>query len=185
MAQCEEDIVQNTTMADDVVCISDDDERDDDPSTSARSSIRQMGAHSNTYENETIGLAVQSLRTTLGLSQSRQAQNENESTRDEVIYVPDDNDEESFIIGPIRKICMKIIFGRVLKAPTEFPYELLQEIDAHMEHNVKGVSQATVKCVWECVLEQLSIMRITYSPHIDVCSICANTHTYIYRMHFT
>lgn len=159
-AQCEGDIIRHTTMADDdVVFISDDEERDDDPSNR-----RRMGEHSNTYEigpvlAHTLGGGVVVL------------EQPNETAKDEVIYVPDDNDEESFIIGPIRNTSMKIIFGCALKAPTQFPYGLLQEIKSHMENNVKGVSNATVKCVWECVLEQLSVMRIAYSPHIDVCSI--------------
>lgn len=156
---------------DDVVCISDDDERNDGPSTSASSGIRHMGDHSNTYEH---GAALEpSVVGNIAFIPRRQ----NGPPKDEVIYVPDDNDEESFIIGPIRKISMKIIFGCALKAPAEFPYRLLHEINTHMENNVKSVSTATVKCVWECVLEQLSAMRIAYSSHIDVCILC----TALYR----
>lgn len=174
MAQCEEDIVRN--MADDVVCISDDDERDEDSSNSAYPGA-QVGANVNAMGPRQAQNPAQNPAQNL---------NEHESAKDDVIYVPDDNDEESFIIGPIRKISMKIIFGCALKAPTEFPYGLLHEINAHMENNVKGVSKATVKCVWECVLEQLSIMRIAYSPHIDVCirfsiyaPICLSIYIYL------
>lgn len=86
-------------------------------------------------------------------------------------YVLDDVEEESLLIDPIRKKSFAIIFGSCLKPPTEFPYELLLEINAHVEKNLQdgtNLSVTTERNVWEYVLEQLSVMRIAYSKHIDV-----------------
>lgn len=159
MAQSEEDVVRqkNNTMADDVVCISDD---DDGPSPSANANDRQTyGGHYNAYENLQIYNPTK-----------RAEEEESNDDREDVVYVPDDNEEEKFLIGPIRKKASAIIFGSRLNAPTEFPYEALADIDSHVEKSLKNVPGTTEKNIWECILEQLSIMRIAYSKHIDVCT---------------
>lgn len=175
MAQSEEDVVRqkNITMADDVVCISDDDDRDDNTST-ANSGGGQLGGHYNVYEEYVYYAESRRTRSTLESNQSIQAQQSNEDEiddRDDVVYVPDDSEEEKFLIGPIRKKASAIIFGSRLNAPIEFPYEMLADIDSHVEKSLKNVSVTTEKNIWECILEQLSIMRIAYSQHIDVCIV--------------
>lgn len=175
MAQSEEDVVRqkNNTMADDVVCISDDDDRDDGPSTSANAVHRQQqGGHYNIYEE--FGYLKGAAETIANQSTRAQQSNDDETDDrddDAVVYVPDDSEEEKFLIGPIRKKASAIIFGSRLNAPNEFPFELLADIDSHVEKSLKNVSGTTEKSIWECILEQLSIMRIAYSQHIDVSSI--------------
>lgn len=179
MAQSEEDVVRqkNNTMADDVVCISDDDDRDDGPSTPANAGNRQQqGGHYNIYEGYEFltGAVGPTIRN--NPVQTQKSTDDEIDDRDDVVYVPDDSEEEKFLIGPIRKKASAIIFGSRLNAPIEFPYEILTDIDSHVEKSLKNVSGTTEKSIWECILEQLSIMRIAYSQHIDVCSISLYTN---------
>lgn len=173
MAQSEEDVVRQrtNTMADDVVCISDDDERDDGPSTSTNPNNGQLPSwppgHYNVYEQY-----MQQNTPSVTIEKAQQSNvDEFYDDRDGVVYVPDDSEEENFLIGPIRKKSTAIIFGSRLIAPIEFPYEMLADIDSHVEKTLKNVSVTTEKNIWECILEQLSIMRIAYSQHIDVCIV--------------
>lgn len=174
MLRSEEDVVRqkDNTMADDVVYISDDEDRADGPAAAAANAAnrQQQGGHYNIYEGYEYlaGAVVANQPARAQQSNDDETDDRDDDDDDVVVYVPDDSEEEKFLIGPIRKKASAIIFGSRLNAPNEFPFEKLADIDLHVEKSLKNVSGTTEKNIWECILEQLSIMRIAYSQHIDV-----------------
>lgn len=174
MAQCE-DVVRNSTMDAEVVYISDDDEGKDGPSSKAtnKSRPKQNAHHYNVYENfEYVPPSVQAqleYDSKKNKQERLQKLQEEISKGEEVVYVPDDTEEEDLLIGPVRKISHEIIFGTNLHPPIEFPYHLLKELEQHLTTSMINVSFTTEKNVWDNVLDQLALMRIAYKDFIDVC----------------
>lgn len=182
MAQCE-DVVRNSTMDAEVVYISDDDERKDGTSKAANSKTKQNAYHYNVYEN--FDYVPPSVQAHLEYESKKNKQVrlqklQEEISKEEVVYVPDDNEEEDLLIGPVRKISHEIIFGTNLRAPKEFPYKLLTDMETHLSNSLRNVSLTTEKNVWDSVLDQLGIMKMAYKDHIDV-SFHANFITNIHR----
>lgn len=176
MAQSEDVVRNKSSMEPEVVCISDDDDNEVGPSRPRPRQIerpRQNPHHQNVYEYyEPLPPPLQA-HLEYGVVNPRggnRLQNVQDETtqEDEVVYVPDDNEEEDLLIGPIRRISERILFQSGF-TPTEFPYELLIELQKHVCSSMLNVSIPTERKVWQFLLTQLKCMQMTYSTHIDVC----------------
>lgn len=177
MAQCE-DVVRKNIMDAEVVYISDDDERDENNSKAAKTKTKHTSYLHNVYENyvhvpPSVQAALESIQNKTTEEQLKRLQDVQISNSDEedVVYVPDDHEEQELLIGPIDRISHEIIYGKNLQPPTEFPYKLLEEIEKHLIDSLKNVSFTTEAKVWTCVLNQLSLMRIEYQDRIDVSNL--------------
>lgn len=141
---------------------------DDEDESSTRLEKRNVNFHHNVYEHndsvpefvlEQLDIAEQEIREEkLKLLE-----------KEDVVYVPDDCEEEDLLLGPIRSLSHDIIFGKGLSPPpTEFPYGLLERIEKHLANSLRNVSFTTETIVWECVLEELSCIRFAYNKIVDV-----------------
>lgn len=94
---------------------------------------------------------------------------ESETIVGDITYVPDEDEEEQFLINPIRCMSHAIIFGADLgPSPKEFPYEKLEKIEEHLVKRLKNISYATEKNVWEFVLNELRCIRFAYDRIKDI-----------------
>lgn len=158
-----------------VVCISSDDETEENNSIASTSQataatnlakqFSRLSYHYNEYDwsytdrsNETASTS------TLG------PENVDNVDDDDVVYVPDDNEEQIYLLEPIRNISRKILFGDDLIGPTEFPYNLLLEFELHLSNSLKNLSYQTELNVWKCALHQLACIKCVYEKIINVSS---------------
>lgn len=183
MAQCE-DVVRNSTMNAEVVYISDDDEREANPSTSGRNGnnnrqARHPAYNQNVYENtpgipQSAWVYLKSHRNEKQQRDVRKFQEiqKNDPKDGEIFYVPDEQEEEEILIGPIRERCQLLLFGSdILRGrPKEFSYDVLIEIELHLKELLRTVSSLTETNVWCYVIEQFTLIRMAYQDTIDVCT---------------
>lgn len=153
---------------DDVVYISDDEEETSKTSTKTKN----INSYHNVYEHNDF--VPESVRLQLEIAEQerrdKQLKKFVELEQEDVVYVPDDKEEEDLLLGPIRELSNEIIYGRGLSSPSkEFPYGLLEQIETHLNNSLRSVSLTTETVVWECVLEVLSCIRFAYNGIIDVC----------------
>lgn len=188
MAQCE-DVVRNSTMDAEVVCISDDDEREAGTSKTAKTKQQQkqlqqkqnrskrLGIHANKYERSDVPVP-ESVLQDLASKQQQKTDRElrnlqqvqiNNSEEGDVVYVPDDHEEEDLLIKPIQQICHAIKFGTSLKPPTEFPYDLLKKMEDHLASSLRNLSFPSETQIWSYVLDELMLIRFVFREHLDVC----------------
>lgn len=193
MAQCE-DVVRNRTMDEEIFVI-EDDEPEDGPSNTAKTKQQQQqqqqqkqlqqrqnrsrhGRHGcNQYERfdeplpesvrqDLVSQHQQATDQELQRFQQLQITNPNEG---DVVYVPDDHEEEDLLIRPIQKFCHTIKFGTGLKPPTEFSYDLLKQMEDHLAKFLRNLSFPSETKIWSCVLDELTLIRFAFREHIDVC----------------
>lgn len=142
----------------------------------ARQRPRHPVYHLNVYERyEPVPPSVQATLESMHLNEKQEKLKKLQELQvsiprnEDIVYVPDDNEEEDLLIGPIRRIFHQILFGKNIFAPLEFSYESLTEIENHLSSSLKNVSFTTEKNVWDCVLDGLSVMPMTFKHQIDVC----------------
>lgn len=193
MAQCE-DVVRNRTMnkvVEDVVVLSSDEEEcKDGPSTAAKTKQPQRkrgqpnrsALHGNQLEHsDMLSVSVmQEMKSRKQLATERklrgfQQLRINDPGEPEVFYVPDDREEEVTLIQPIQDICHDIKFGSSLESPTEFPYELLKKLEDHLVSSIGKLSYPSESAIWECVLEELTVIRYMFEKQLDVCIFLLNS----------
>lgn len=105
----------------------------------------------------------------LQVQQQQQEQNQEPPMENDVVYVPDDNEEQNLLIGPVRQISQEIVFGsNISKQPTTFPYHCLLALEQHMKTAMRNVSTTTELNVWRYTVEQLVLIRLAYVRIIDV-----------------
>lgn len=172
MAQCE-DINKNNTMDVEVVCISDDEEREDGASITANTKQQQpqskrISYNHNEYENyghvpPSVHAILEARSKLTKQEELRKFEEQINNADDVVVYVPDDNEEENLLIKPIQTTCHEIKFGQnIFKTPTKFPYNLLIEVEKHINQRLRNVSFTTGINVWNCVMVELNLIRTAY-----------------------
>lgn len=157
-------VSEKITMSDDVVCISDDEKN-------PKTKTKKVNFYHNVYEHSTA--VPESVRARLEfLDQERRDDTIQKlvgSEQDDIIYVPDDYEEEDLLLSPIRALSHDIIFNKSMDSTrTEFPYGLLEQIEKHLVNSLRNVSFTTEATVWNCVLDQLNCIRFAYDELIDV-----------------
>lgn len=145
-------------MEADIVCISDDDEREEENKlvAAATDKMKNMYFNFNVYDYSYV---------------KRMPEKEvpKEVQKETVVYVPDDSEEEVLLMGPIRNVSRKILFGENLSGVSmEFPHKLLLMIESHLAKSLRNVSFTTETNVWKCTLEQLTCIKIAYNGVTDV-----------------
>lgn len=164
---------------DDVVVISDDEGR----SNRQTNRTRHVGYHQNVYENYSyVPRPLQTDLNTVKPSKVTKPQDVQQIGIEEVVYVPDDSEEEDLLIAPIRTLCNEIKFGKDLRPPTTFPYECLEKLQIHLATKLRNVSSEDT--IWSCVLDELMLIRMAYQEVCDVSFVIINaisTCKYLHR----
>lgn len=157
---------QKDKMQDDVVCISDDDEKEEEKALNAATNkMRNLAFNYNVYENSYY--VPESTRRQLELIDKQPASKQ--ELTETVVYVPDDDEEEILLIGPLRNLSRQILFGnKLIEQPVEFPHSILHEMELQLATSLRNVSLSTESTVWEYTIAQLSCIRLSYSRSIDV-----------------
>lgn len=183
-------------MDPEVVCISDDEEAgpSNAASTSQQNTTQQRNNfHSNVYENYIPPRLPLTVQATLEFKLRNRRRNprpqrvpevEIVEPPNDIINVPDEEEEEELLIDPIRQICRQILFSPNIFdscPPSEFSYNLLMDMQKHLENNLRNASFETETKVWNCVIDELMIIQLAYKHLIDVCCDL----TYLLRIQFT
>lgn len=164
-------------MQENIVCISDDEEKDEQNKTlnATTNKMKSLAFHYNVYENSYN--VPESARKVLEMFQKQKEQQQRiqqrpttDLSKESVVYVPDDVEEEIQLIGPIRKFSRQILFGNKLtESPAVFPYNVLLDLEKHLTKlSSKNVSLTTETNVWKYTMEQLSCVRLQYADIYDV-----------------
>lgn len=84
----------------------------------------------------------------------------------DVLVMLDDDEIEQILIHPIQRISRQILLS-TLSAPTTFPYQLLVDLEQHLNTNLQLVPQDVEAKVWNNMLEHLASIKMAYE-HMDV-----------------
>lgn len=143
-------------MDTDIVCISDDEECEEEitePSVKQKQTFFNFNVYDWNYVKQFSDLV----------------DDDRPNSSEAVVYVPDDNEEENLLIGPIRRISRQILFRDQLSGPSaEVPYKLLLELEEHLATSLKNVSFTTETNVWKSTLDQMCSIKIVYDQITNV-----------------
>ena len=178
-------------MDTEIICLSDDDEREEEDKSVSQTTakMRNMHFNYNVYENPdwtttkpprskatvtsstTTASSSMQPTTSSALTSCIPATVEKKPKEPEVdiVYVPDDNEEEILLIGPIRRLSKLMLFSNTPRGPPEDPpYENLLELEKHLANSLRNVSFTTETNVWAYTIYQLSTLRFYYNHWSNV-----------------
>lgn len=150
------------------------DEEEEIPLQTAK--VRRSNGYQNVYEDgdsvhkkDRFLVDIFQVEINKNNKQKKLTEQESERSDEEVTYVPDEVEEEQFLLCPIRCMSHDIIFGGDLGlSPKEFPYEKLEKIEEFLVKRLKNISFASETFVWEFVLNELRCIRLAYDRIKDI-----------------